>query len=417
MAIFENKEVAEAIAQGGFSPSELDERGLVPLKIAREALSQRTSFSKGQSHQTHGRHLLTSDVLWALLLSLQDAAEFVEVASKLTWNFHPRGMNNIDLFLRYGAGIVPWLATRLNRDGVLENNPWCVLPCLMQCDSKEAFDLVWSIRTKPGDSPGVLLQWIDTHAQTAARSLVGKLLASRAISNNDEQIRTRAVLAGFIARGFAGQVENAIEMVEMELQKGQDLANQKMALRQELGLHGPPTREAVLALLDAASSRVLSAKQLMWPDEKDGPNGKCHALRAVALRQGEQWGLLLQRLEGDRPGGSFGARVFSFCFGSGIRPGSGKMGGVKMVPVMLQKEAIDGAPSSEKAFHTWVQNQLMSDEKSNQLWGPVSRYYSVLGFNETARVVATVPHLAFFGDQLPSEITTYQGLAKAIVLS
>ncbi|MFO0661722.1 MAG: hypothetical protein U0165_18095 [Polyangiaceae bacterium] len=51
--------------------------------------------------------MLTSDGMGPVL-SLK-ATRVVREASRLRWDFHPRGMDNIDLFARYGEGIVPWL--------------------------------------------------------------------------------------------------------------------------------------------------------------------------------------------------------------------------------------------------------------------------------------------------------------------
>ncbi|MBE7452144.1 MAG: hypothetical protein HS111_25670 [Kofleriaceae bacterium] len=112
----------------------MSQPGPMPLAQARATLAGVDAFTRERG-----------DELWAALLSLEDAAELVAVASRLRWEFHPRGFDNVDLHARYGDGIVPWLATRLDEGGVLHNQPWCVVPCLLACGSAEAFALVWRV--------------------------------------------------------------------------------------------------------------------------------------------------------------------------------------------------------------------------------------------------------------------------------
>ena len=124
--------VTDAVRQGGVGV--LDGRGLMRLADARALLAGATAFVRGDdadAAHTPGGFVLTSDRLWAALLSLADGAEFVQVATRLAWEFHPRGFDNIDLHLRYGDAIVPWLASRVDGAGALHNQPWCVVPCLL----------------------------------------------------------------------------------------------------------------------------------------------------------------------------------------------------------------------------------------------------------------------------------------------
>ena len=115
----------------------MTDAGPMPLAEARALLRGSQAFVKGEG-VLDGQRVLASDLMWQALLSLADAAEFVEVASRLRWEFHPRGFDNTDLYQRYGDGIVPWLATFVDDDGVLHNVPWCVGPCLLACGSAEA---------------------------------------------------------------------------------------------------------------------------------------------------------------------------------------------------------------------------------------------------------------------------------------
>ena len=78
------------------------------IEDARRILGEATAFTRERG-----------DELWDARLSLEDAAELVAVASRLRWEFHPRGFDNTELHARYGDGIVPWLATRLDGTRVL----------------------------------------------------------------------------------------------------------------------------------------------------------------------------------------------------------------------------------------------------------------------------------------------------------
>ncbi len=134
-----------------------DARGLMPLGEARAWLEARATFRKGEGEMRGGTFVLESDLTWAALLSLEDAAELVRHATRLSWEFHVRGRENVAPFERYGAGILPWLESRLHPSGVLVNIPWCVVPCLFEIDSPAALAL--ALRTHaihellPGQPP------------------------------------------------------------------------------------------------------------------------------------------------------------------------------------------------------------------------------------------------------------------------
>jgi hypothetical protein len=412
MAKLADDRVRDAIAQGGFKESELDDRGLVPVEIARDALAKRTSFTKGQSREINKIHVLTSDVLWAMLLSLEDGEEFVRVASRLRWDFHPRGHFNIDLFLRYGEAIVPWLATRVDKRGVIENTPWCVHPCLLACSSFEAFDLVWREKHEAGAAPSLLLQWMQRHPAIAAKCLVDHVVADR----NDEKEewgdanRARSMLDGMIARGEVAKVRSAVNSAL----KGTANKLKRATLLADLGIEGPPTARTVLSLLDAAAGRSISENKIYWPDDRDGAVGKFHALRAIAVRDENEWGLALERLEGDRAGGAFGARVVVHAFGSSTRSPDGKIRGLNVVPRALTSDAIAGAPTTTEAFHRWVSRRLADEATMSTLWGPTTECFAALGLSTNARVLACLTYMPIIRGALPHEIGAYQALARVI---
>jgi hypothetical protein len=61
----------------------LEERGLMPLAEARDLLAGTTVFTEGKGRMVDGTFVLESDRVWAALLSLEDAAEFVPHARRL----------------------------------------------------------------------------------------------------------------------------------------------------------------------------------------------------------------------------------------------------------------------------------------------------------------------------------------------
>ena len=61
----------------------LDARGLVPVEAARAAVRAADAFRKGSARMVDGASVTDADRLWAALLSLEDAADFVAEATRL----------------------------------------------------------------------------------------------------------------------------------------------------------------------------------------------------------------------------------------------------------------------------------------------------------------------------------------------
>ncbi|MCB9675792.1 MAG: hypothetical protein H6737_11780 [Alphaproteobacteria bacterium] len=239
------------------------------LGEARALLARHDTFEKGEA-VVDGRLELLSDRLWEALLSLEDAAELVTVANRLDWQFHPRGFDNVELYERYGDGIVPFLATRLDDDGILHNVPWCVVPCLLRCGSVEAFDLAWRVVDIAGRTPwggcgdaDLLLSWCQRHPEVAREQLAHKADA-----------KAKALLFA-----LGGPID------------------------------GAPTEDAVLALLDACAARQVDTRVELWP----GP--EVREVRAAAFRHGDDWGLAIEHVRGTRPRGLLAAHVVTCAFG------------------------------------------------------------------------------------------------------
>ncbi len=125
----ESSAVATAMRDGGVTSR--DERGLMALAEARAIGEAALIFRKGEASQLDEIVVLESDRLWAALLSLENAEEFLRHASRLTWAFHVRGRENLSLYERYGDEILPFIESRIE-SGRLRDVPWCVLPCLLE---------------------------------------------------------------------------------------------------------------------------------------------------------------------------------------------------------------------------------------------------------------------------------------------
>ena len=157
-----------------------DERGLMPLGAAREIVRSTDVYEKGEGRMVDGTHVLDADIVWAALLSLEDAAEMVGEATRIQWRFHVRGHDNIAPVERYGAGMLPWIESRIDSRGVLLNTPWCLKPCLLAIDDPAAFEVAARIRaigneetdTPPGEPAPLLEAWVNRHFGIALPMLV-----------------------------------------------------------------------------------------------------------------------------------------------------------------------------------------------------------------------------------------------------
>lgn len=225
---------------------EHDARGLMPLATARQWLAGRTVYEQGTGSLVDGRHVLEADTTWAALMSLDDAAEFVAHARRLRWRFHVRGRDNIAPMERYGDGVLPWLADRVDEHGVLHNVPWCVLPCLLASGAPEAFDIAARVRAVDGQLDArtwrpagcdteVLGWWVVRHPEPGYR-----LLAQRAEAADEVGVAAVGALFGTDPRGTSQRLAAAV---------GEPAAR---ALLDRLGLALPPLPEGVQALLEQA---------------------------------------------------------------------------------------------------------------------------------------------------------------------
>jgi hypothetical protein len=293
----------------------LDERGLMPLTAARGWLAGRTVYAKGDGEMIGGRFVLESDRTWAALVSLENAEEFHAYARNLRWEFHVRGRDNVSLFERYGDGVLPWIADRVDARGVLRNVPWCVLPCLLASAHPDAFDIAARVRAvDPGHRPGgtaVLRRWVVRHPDPGYR-----LLGERALALDD---RTAVValrdLHDVDPRGTRRRLVDAFDEATVA------------GLYDHLGLRVPALPEPVAAALRAAPTVDLPASRPLPVAEIDaalddgtGPAGDnanifCAAMRLTGfVNPGGTDGVVFQTLVDDPSGGGVFLEFHHFGF-------------------------------------------------------------------------------------------------------
>jgi hypothetical protein len=367
--------LAPAISDGGVL--EPDGRGLMPLAEARALLAGTSEFARGEGAMVGEVFVYESDRLWAALLSLEDAREFVSVASRLTWAFHPRGFDNVDLVLRYGDGVVPWLETLIDADGKVAQAPWCVVPCLLACGSPEAFALAWRVPDDPSARRPILRTWCDRHPETAAIELARRAAEPRA----------RAHLVGMRLRQGLGQAASGA-------------ATSAPSVASAPGSSTTSPGEAALALLDACALGLSSGARLTWPPALGG----AQPMRAIAARDGDRWGVALQRVDGDRPSGLRAARAQTFLYGPGVAGEAAQRSG----PLLT-----DGAPTDPQAFSAWLRARPLGG-----LLGPPEALLADLGLPPSARVVTVadeVPSpMVTASGAVPSDMPVFRALAAAL---
>ena len=122
-----------------------DARGLLPLTEARRFLAATDVFRRGKARLVRGTRVFESDRVWAALLSLENAEEFVRHAKHMSWEFSGRRQNETAVLERYGNGILPWIESRLSDETELVNVPSCVLPCLLAMGTTNALELALRI--------------------------------------------------------------------------------------------------------------------------------------------------------------------------------------------------------------------------------------------------------------------------------
>ncbi|MEM7166204.1 MAG: hypothetical protein AAF581_12110 [Planctomycetota bacterium] len=288
----------------------LDARSLMPLQEARDLVRASTVFAKGQSHEVDSHVVLDSDLLWAALLSLEDAAEFVREASRLRWEFHPRGHYNVAPVQRYGDEIEAWLLAHVGADGYLLNVPWCVKPCLLEIGTQNIFRALWGTR-------GILERPLAARVDGAAAEAPAPAVVAPDVEGLLHRwiVRHHAVSYGELARlAIAGDERGTQLFVSAAAKSPSEVAQHAAAAvgadaaqMLSLQLQVPTQLEprAILRVLDDAAEWEVDSEGFPWPLFRTGVAGhwEYHALRVVAARSlsGDHWGVLFERVTGCDP--------------------------------------------------------------------------------------------------------------------
>lgn len=256
-----------------------DARGLMPITQAREIL---------ESARVVDRDSL--DAIWAAMVSLATPEELVASTRHLEWQMPVRGMENLALVERYGAGALGWLAARVHA-GVLINHPWCVVPSLLALADPGVLDLLLSLRGAIVDG-GSMQFWQYTPAELEADAAT---LDRNALDLVVEWARRHPEVAqaALAARADHPRAAAALAVI---------------AQRNEL------STERILATLDAACRAEAGG----WPWFNMGVDGRCEyfGLRLIAVRSKSTngWGIVLERLMGCDP---YSMQIARYAYGPG----------------------------------------------------------------------------------------------------
>jgi hypothetical protein len=237
-----------------------DARGLMPLGDARARVRAATVAERGGFHRIDGQAFQPTDFdyLWAALLSLETAEEFVTEASRLVWKFSPRGFDNIAPVERYGEKIVPWLARNIDAEGRVAPSPWCTEPCLLALPNKEALAELLRIRTRPPEDRERVRTWLRAHRDAGWAAL-------RALAGDGN--------------------EAAMALVAKEAKRAA----------------APLAASTILDLLDSAAS-AEDDSPMPWPRLRAGAGHfELHVMRVIVARsrKGDDWGILFEVVQGD----------------------------------------------------------------------------------------------------------------------
>ncbi len=286
----------------------LDDRGLMPLDRARETVRKAREFARGRGRRKGSAVILDCDVLWAALLSLKDAREFIRHARRIEWTGEPRGEDGTALVERYGPGVLPWLADHLGEDGDLDNHPSLVLRCLLAIGTRKAFAVVWAVHRvngSPLEAAHLLRQWLCAHPG------VGFPLMADLAGEGDR--RARKILRHLANRN----PDRVFDWIRARLGKAAT-----EALFEKLRIVGFLTESAILSLLDLCAERELDTEETPWPlfnSKKDGIS-VFHGMRLIAARaaRGNGWGIVMERITGTH---FRNAMVETYLYGSNVNPG------------------------------------------------------------------------------------------------
>ena len=262
--------------------TQLDERGLLPVEVAREIL--RVAPATPQTRDQ-------ADGMWAAVLSLEDVSDLIDTTAHLSWERLVPGQVDRSLVDRYGEDLVDWIATRVH-DGALSESPHVLPDCLRCLASVRALELILGIE----DNLKLLFGWARGHADLALLPLFDRV-AQLPEGAKDPALTTLETLI------LCGPV-SAFRRIEAARGEEAEAVFRRFGLRRAL------TEAPLLAILDDAAG--LHA---FWPRFcfGDDDHSEYFGLRLVLARapDGDAWGLVPERLEGAAPD-SLRVQRFSF---------------------------------------------------------------------------------------------------------
>src|SRR5690606_32526422 len=261
-----------------------DERGLIPVELARDLLSPGGRALTGRN----GKPKSTDEALadqWAALLSLTDVSEFRAAAARLN-GLRFRKVNAEELGLRYGADLLPWISEFVVQ-GCLLDNGWPLANALCGCEHDEAFELVWSlvsVDTPHGGQPDasanqLVMQWL------WAFPSLGFFLLGKKVQGADPR-------ATLILRSLA-QCHPTSVFRFLAWGHGDDEARRVFELAK---VTTAPDRSGIANILDFAA-----ANSETWPlFLTQEPETAYHGLRLLVLRSARNgnWALVFERVQG-----------------------------------------------------------------------------------------------------------------------
>ena len=401
--------VMEYELRGYNPPWQRDRRGLMPLAYARKAIARwrKRPIMNG----------FFSSEYWAALVSLADAAEFLRTVKGARWSKQPTGTDRVAPALRYGEAILPWLASFVDKRGVIAKHAIDVEWNLVSIGGPRALEVLLRIAS---DRTEVIEDFIDTHRKAAYR-------AFDELSRGGN-VRAREVLLAFVAAAPSRRRK------ELAAALGARASAALLA-----GASGALEAGAILKVLDAAAI-ADSDHRLDWPDfEAYASNFTYHAMRVIAARSrtGDDWGIVFEVVLGDLPGRPprvrWPAAIQQFYYGSRVRSGGSYLEDAR--PLRVPKAAVTSReierldlrprmagrePPDSWPFVLAVRAALARDRAA--FWNSPAMAIEALDLGPRAQIIVACDAFAHVVGRghgkpvgLPSKSPTYRSIARAIV--
>ena len=328
-----------AIANARLDPP--DDRGLMPLDTANEIVKNARTFASAKDAETHE--------LWAALLSLPNAKEFVRHAKRLKWEDEPAADTVLAPHDRYGDDIFPWIEEAV-ADNELTAVPLFLPELLIEIGSRPAFDLVFELERVDGSSQDAALlfrEWVEIHPELAFAQL-----ADRAEFGEPRARKLFRHLANL-------DPDTAFKHVAKS--RGEEDAE---ALFEALCIVRHLAETSVLSIFDLSAEGEMDAPDPQWPmfHSDRTPATIYHAMRLIAVRErsGNDWGVLIERIGGSAPDN---AVVEPYVYGSNVVPGLAREA-CRPIEITMDRpadeEGFDGVTVEGAAGKLVLSNKMMT---------------------------------------------------------